>query len=529
MPNETHKLDRRSILLGTTAAAAAALSPSVGLAQQQQIQTQADIATGKTPNILIIWGDDVGIWNLSCYHRGMMGGSTPNIDRIAREGMMFMDMSAQASCTAGRAAFITGQYPVRTGLTTVGLPGADQGLQKEDPTIAELLKPHGYACGQFGKNHLGDLDKYLPTVHGFDEFFGILYHLNAGEYPELYDYPKNPAFGEKFGTRGVIHSYAQPDGTQKVIDTGPFGSERQKTLDEEIMVESKRFITDAVRANKPFFVWHNTTRTHIHTHLSAKYKDKSGYGLYADAMMELDDSVGELLKLVDELGVTDNTIVMFSTDNGANVYDWPDGGNTPFHGEKGLTWEGGFRVPCVLRWPGKVPAGSVSAEFITMEDWLPTLLGGVGEPDVKEQLLRGKTVNGVTYKVHLDGFDQTDAITGKGPSRRSEFVYFAETDLQAIRYKDWKFHFITQDKWFQGVKTKLNTPLIINLKLDPFERFIYSRGYGEWQEDRAFALGGAALLVRNFAASLRTFPPRQRGVNFDVNEMMQSLSPEKFD
>jgi arylsulfatase len=481
------------------------------------------VAQSKKPNILIIWGDDVGIWNISAYHRGMMGGSTPNIDRIAKRGMIFMDHYAQASCTAGRAAFITGQYPVRTGLTTVGLPGSPIGLQKEDPTIAYLLKPLGYSTGQFGKNHLGDRDEHLPTAHGFDEFFGILYHLNEGQYPEEYDYPQGDEFRKKFGGRGVIHSWAQPDGKQRIEDTGEFGIERQRTLDREIMKESKRFITDAVKAGKPFFVWHNSIRTHIHTHLSPEYQKKTGLGLYANAMADIDDQVGELLALLDELGVAENTIVMFSTDNGAAVNSWPDGGNTPFRGEKGTTWEGGFRVPMVVSWPGHIPEGQVTSEFMTMEDWLPTLLTAAGQADVKSKLLKGGEFGPNRYKVHLDGYDQTELITGKGPSKRKEFFYFAEVTLQAMRYADYKFHYITQDKWFNGTKTKLNTPLTIDLRLDPFERFTEARGFDEWQEDHAFLLGPSSAVVAKFIQSLNDYPPRIRGTNFDINEMMQTL------
>jgi len=316
-------------------------------------------AQDKKPNILIIWGDDIGMWNISAYHRGMMGGSTPNIDRLAEEGMIFMDHYAQASCTAGRAAFITGQYPIRTGLTTVGLPGAKEGIQDSDPTLASMLKDHGYVTGQFGKNHLGDRDEHLPTVHGFDEFYGILYHLNAGEYPEQYDFPKDEETQEKFGLkqRGIIHSRALPGGKQEIKDLGPWGREVQRNLDQDILKESKRFIKDAVEADKPFFVWHNTTRMHYRTNLNAEYEGKSGYGIYADGMMELDDDVGELLDLLDELGVADNTIVMFSTDNGAPCNSWPDGGNHPFHGEKGAGgWEGGFKVPMLVKWEDINPA-----------------------------------------------------------------------------------------------------------------------------------------------------------------------------
>jgi arylsulfatase A-like enzyme len=484
----------------------------------------------KLPNILIIWGDDVGMWNISTYHRGMMGGETPNIDRIADEGMTFMDHYAQASCTAGRAAFITGQYPIRVGLATVGLPGSPIGLQKEDPTIADLLKPLGYATGQFGKNHLGDLDEHLPTAHGFDEFFGILYHLNAGEYIEQYDYPDDPEIIEKFGftQRGVVHTWANKDGTQTIEDTGPFGRERQRTLDSEFLVESKRFIKDAVDDDKPFFVWHNTSRTHYRTNLSPEYEGKSGYGVYADGMMELDDTVGELLDLLDELEVADNTLVMFSTDNGAASNSWPDGGNHPFNREKGVGgYEGSFRVPMVVRWPGKIPAGTTTGEFMSMEDWLPTIMANLGQPDLKEKLLEGHTVGDMTYKVHLDGVDQTDLITGKGPSKRQEFYYFTETTLHGLRYGDWKFLFKDQDKWFNGVHSDLVTPIITNVKLDPFERFHEARGYDEWQENHSWLLGPASEQIAQFMQTLEDFPPRMKSIDFDVDEMMNSLNPAR--
>ena len=480
------------------------------------------------PNILIIWGDDVGIWNISAYHRGMMGGSTPNIDRIGKEGMIFMDHYAQASCTAGRAAFITGQYPIRVGLATVGIPGGEQGLSKLDPTLANLLKPLGYATGQFGKNHLGDRDEHLPTAHGFDEFFGILYHLNAGEYVEQYDFPKKPEIAKLFAQRGVIHSWVNPDGTQKVEDKGPFGRERQRTLDAEFLVESKRFINDAVKADKPFFVWHNTTRMHYRTNLSKKYEGKSGYGLYADGMMELDDHVGELLKQLDDLGVADNTIVMFSTDNGAACNSWPDGGNTPFGGEKGVGGsEGSFRVPMLVKWPGKIPPGTTTGEFMTMEDWLPTIMAGIGEPNLKEKLLTSYKAGDQTYnKIHLDGYDQADLISATGPSKRKEFYYFTETKLHGIRYGDFKFLFVKQDKWFNGVQQNMISPLVTNLKLDPFERFHKARGFDEWQENRAWTYVPAFGQIGVLLKSLKEFPPRMASLDLDIDAALKGLTPK---
>ncbi|WP_255463287.1 arylsulfatase [Microbulbifer sp. YPW1] len=481
------------------------------------------------PNILVIWGDDVGMWNISAYHRGMMGGSTPNIDRIADEGMIFMDHYAQASCTAGRAAFITGQYPMRTGLSTVGLPGAKQGLQKDTPTLAEMLKPLGYATGQFGKNHLGDRDEHLPTAHGFDEFYGIVYHLNAGEYAEQYDYPKDEAVQERLGLklRGIVHSKALPGGKQDIQDLGPFGTEVQRTLDEKVLQESMRFIRDAVKADKPFFVWHNTTRMHYRTNLSKEYQGKSGYGIYADGMMELDDDVGELLDLIEELGVADNTLVMFSTDNGAASNSWPDGGNQPFHGEKGVGgWEGGFRVPMLVKWKGHIPAGVSTGEFMTMEDWLPTIMSFVGQKDLKEDLLSGAKIGGTRYKVHLDGYDQTDLLLNQGKTKRKEFYYFTETTFHGMRYGDWKLLFIDQEEWFRATQLPMTSPYIINLKLDPFERFIDARGYDEWAENRSWILGPAGNQIAEFVKSFEEFPPNQESMSLSVEQVSKFINSQ---
>ncbi|WOX05138.1 arylsulfatase [Microbulbifer pacificus] len=479
------------------------------------------------PNILIIWGDDIGMWNVSAYHRGMMGGSTPNIDRIAKDGMIFMDHYAQASCTAGRAAFITGQYPMRTGLSTVGLPGAEQGIKEVTPTLAEMLKAQGYVTGQFGKNHLGDRDEHLPTNHGFDEFFGILYHLNAGEYPEQYDYPQDPAIQKKFGLkmRGVIHSKALADGKQQIEDMGAWGKERQRNLDWEVLEQSKRFITESVKSGKPFFVWHNTTRMHYRTNLNKKYAGKTGYGIYADGMAELDDIVGELLNLLDQLGVADNTLVMFSTDNGAASNSWPDGGNQPFHGEKGVGgWEGGFRVPMMVKWKGHIPAGSSTGEFMTMEDWIPTIMSLVGVTDIKENLLAGTKIGSRNFKVHLDGYDQSDLVLNQGKTKRKEFYYFTETTFHGMRYGDWKFLFIDQEEWFRAAQIPLTTPYIINLKLDPFERFIDARGYDEWAENRSWTLGPAAGQIQQFIQTFKEFPPVQKSMSVQVDEVSKLIN-----
>jgi arylsulfatase A-like enzyme len=458
------------------------------------------------PNILVIWGDDVGQQNISAYHRGMMGGRTPNIDRIANEGAIFTDSYAQQSCTAGRASFILGQHPFRTGLLTIGMPGAKQGIQDKDPTIAELLKNHGYVSGQFGKNHLGDRDEHLPTAHGFDEFFGNLYHLNAEEEPESEFYPENPEFHKKFGPRGVLHTYA--DG--RIEDTGPLTRKRMETVDDEFLAASIDFIERANEAGKPFFVWHNATRMHVWTHLSDEYEGKSGYGLYADGMMQLDDGVGRLLDKLDELGIADNTIVIFSTDNGAEKFTWPDGGTTPFRGEKGTTWEGGFRVPMMVRWPGTVQPGTVINDIFSQEDWMPTLLAAVGEPAIKEKLLSGYEANGKTFKAHLDGYNQTDLLSGKGPGKRNEIFYFdAGGHLNAVRYKDWKIHFtIMEGAINEAYRKTPSWPLIVNLRMDPYEvgpdAALYIRNF---YADQMWMFVPAQAFVAKFLESFKEFPP----------------------
>jgi arylsulfatase A-like enzyme len=441
-------------------------------------------AADKKPNILVVMADDIGIWNISAYHRGMMGGLTPNIDRIAREGAMFTDYYGQQSCTAGRAAFITGQHPFRTGLLKVGMPGAKQGLQAKDPTIAELLKPYGYTAAQTGKNHLGDRNEYLPTVHGFDEFFGNLYHLNAEEEPEDPDYPKSAGFAKTFGPRGLLDCKATTVddvtddprfgkvGKQVCRDTGPITRKRMETVEEDLLARSLDFMDRSTKAGKPFFLWHNTTRMHVWTHLSPKWENKSGYGLYADGMMELDHVVGELLGKLDELGIADNTIVLFTSDNGAEIMSWPDGGNTPFKGEKGTTWEGGMRVPGLARWPGVIKPGTIVNDVMSNEDWLPTFLAAAGDPDVKEKLVKGTKAGDKTFKVHLDGYNFMPFFKGeqaKGP-RREIFYFDDNASLNAIRVDDWKIHFkIMEGNIAQAQLKSLNMPEVINLRQDPFE------------------------------------------------------------
>jgi arylsulfatase A-like enzyme len=444
-------------------------------------------AQEKKPNILVIWGDDIGGFNIGAYNQGMMGYKTPNIDSIAKEGSMFTDWYGQQSCTAGRAAFITGQSPIRTGLTKVGLPGAPEGMKAEDPTIATLLKPLGYATGQFGKNHLGDLDEMLPTAHGFDEFFGNLYHLNAEEEPENPDYPKNPEFKKKFGPRGVIHSWAMPDGSQKIVDTGPLTKKRMETVDEEVTKAALAFMDKAHKDGKPFLVWWNSTRMHIFTHLKPASQGKTGLGIYADGMVEHDGMVGELLNKLKELGIENNTIVMYSTDNGAETFSWPDGGTTMFRGEKNTNWEGGYRVPTLIRWPGTIKPGTVINEIGAQEDMMPTLLAAAGEPNIKEELLKGKTIGSRTYKVHLDGYDLGPALKGEAEWPRKEFIYWTDDgNVAALRYGNWKITFLEQKaeglKVWQEPFNQLRAPLLTNLRMDPFERARQedAMGYQRW-------------------------------------------------
>jgi len=483
---------------------------------------------GAKPNILVIWGDDIGWFNISAYNMGMMGYKTPNIDRIAHDGAMFTDWYGQQSSTAGRAAFLTGQSPFRTGLLKVGLPGAKEGLSEKDPTIAELLKNHGYMTGQFGKNHLGDLDEMLPTNHGFDEFIGNLYHLNAEEEPESPDYPKNPEFKKKFGPRGVMKSTA--DG--KIEDTGPLTRKRMETVDEEFHDAAMSFIERAVGDDKPFFVWYNSSRMHVWTRLRPESVGRTGIGLYPDGMVEHDDMVGRVLAKLEELGIADNTIVIWTTDNGAEAMSWPDGGTTPFRGEKNTNWEGGYRVPLVVRWPGTVKPGTVYNDIMSHEDFLPTLMAAAGQPDIKASLLKGSKVGGKTYKVHLDGYDWGPYLRGQATETpRKEFLYWTDGgSLAALRYDQWKVHFLEQrahgfDVWGEPF-VELRLPKLYTLRGDPFERASHdSVLYDHWRFERAFALVPAQAFVANWLASFKEFPPRMKPASFSLDQVMEKLAP----
>src|SRR5262245_30348257 len=481
----------------------------------------------RKPNILVIWGDDIGWYNASIYNRGDMGYSTPHIDRIAKEGAMFTSWYGQQSCTAGRAAFITGQSPIRTGLTKVGLPGADLGLRPQDPTIAEILKPLGYATGQFGKNHLGDKDEFLPTKHGFDEFFGNLYHLNAEEEPENVDYPKSPEFRKKFGPRGVLHTYA--DG--KIEDTGPLTRKRMETVDGEFLAAALDFIDRQQKAGKPFFVWFNSTRMHVFTHLKAESQGKTGLGTYPDGMVEHDGHVGQLLKKLDDLGIANNTIVVYGTDNGAEMMSWPDGGSTPFRGEKATNWEGGYRTPCLIRWPGVIQPGIVYNDIFAHEDFLPTFAAAAGNPDVVERCKKGYKVGAKTFKVHLDGYNLMPFFKGEmKESPRHEFLYWSDDgDLFAVRINQWKISFIEQyhtglDVWRKGFE-RLRIPNLYNLRADPFERGPESAAY-DWAyyAPRGFVIVPAQAVVTKWLESFKEFPIRQKPASFNLDEVMRKLS-----
>ncbi len=484
----------------------------------------------KKPNILILWGDDIGWWNISYNSRGQMGYRTPNIDRIANEGVAFTDYYGQQSCTAGRAAFITGQNPIRTGLTKVGMPGADVGLSAEDPTIAELLKPLGYATGQFGKNHLGDKDEFLPTMHGFDEFFGNLYHLNAEEEPEAEDYPKMPEFKQRFGPRGVLHCLADGKGGQTIEDTGPLTKKRMETIDDEVTERALNFIDKSHKEGKPFFVWYNSTAMHLYTHRAEKHKGKSGQGVYNDVMVAHDEHIGEMLNKLDELGIADDTIVMYSTDNGVHYNSWPDAGITPFRAEKNTNWEGGWRVPAFVRWPGKFKAGTVLNGIVSHQDWATTFLAAAGEPDIKEKLTKGHTAGAKTFKVQLDGFNMLPYLTGEvAESPREFFVYISDDgDILALRMRDWKVVLMEQRAktalcWFEPF-VKLRGPKLFNLRRDPFERADEnSNTYWDWVIGHVYIIYAMQAVVAQMIPSFLAFPPRQKAASFNLDAVLRTL------
>ncbi len=519
-----------------------ALRTLIPLAAVVCAASAAPALAGK-PNILLIMSDDVGVANVSAYSMGVVGYRTPNIDRIARGGMLFTDYYGEQSCTAGRSAFITGIHPVRTGLTKVGLPGSPIGISPKDPTLAELLKPHGYVSGQFGKNHLGDRNEFLPTVHGFDEFYGNLYHLNAEEEPENEDYPKDPAFRERFGPRGVLDTKATDKddpavdprfgrvGRQTIKDTGPLNRKRMETVDEEFLDRTKQFIRKHTAAGKPWMTWVNTSRMHFYTHLKEASRGVTGLGLYADGMVEHDKQVGELLDLLDELEITDDTIVIYTCDNGPHFNEWPDGGNTPFRSEKNTNWEGAYRVAGLVRWPGRIEAGSVSNEIMSHLDWVPTLLSAVGEPDIKEKLLKGHQIDGTTYKAHLDGYDFLPYLTGKadaGP--RKEFFYFSDDgQLVALRREQWKMVFAEQRARQLQVWTEpfvsLRAPKLFNLRSDPYERAdTDSNNYNRWYLERAWVAVPTQAMVAGFLKTFAEFPMRQKPAKFNVEDVMKLMS-----
>src|SRR5262245_5292399 len=562
----TAGLNRRDMLIaGTTLASASALG---AVASTQMAQAQAPpTASGRRPNILFIMGDDVGRFNISAYQQGMMSGRTPNLDKLASQGMRFTDYYAEASCTAGRANFITGEIPLRTGLTTVSQAGADVGIPAQACTLATALKAQGYTTGQFGKNHLGDLNKFLPTVHGFDEFFGYLYHLDAMSDPYWYSFPNDQAYRDKYGPRNLVHCYASDTddttdmprwgkiGKQKITDEGPLPpfpdmtnipnmhpidvkhKYDMTTFDEVLVKSSCDFMDKAKKDGKPFFVWHNTTRMHVWTFLAPKYNaemnSKSNYGLEESGMKQLDDSVGALLKHLDDIGEADNTIVIFSTDNGAETFTWPDGGNTPFKGQKGTSYEGGFRVPCIARWPCHIKAGSVENGLFSGLDWFPTLTAAAGNPNITDQLLKGAKLGDQTYKNHLDGYDQTDLLTGKGPTKRHELFYFGGPALGAVRIDDFKFQFYQQPWGWPGEKTTTDMPVMVNIRQDPFERTPSIRG--ESPNESAFGYGNdfyarefwRFVMVQQYVAKLAMtaidYPPMQDPASFNLDEVKKKV------
>jgi arylsulfatase len=544
---ENGTLNRRNILLGGTTLAAASTLGAGAPIRVAQAQAQAQpTPSGRRPNILVIFGDDIGLANISAYSHGLMGYQTPNIDRIAREGIMFLDYYAEQSCTAGRSTFITGQATLRTGLSKVGVPGVKVGLQARDATIAELLKPLGYATGQFGKNHLGDRNEFLPTVHGFDEFFGNLYHLNAEEEPETFNYPRDPAFRAEFGPRGVLKSKASDRddptedprfgrvGKQTIEDTGPLTKKRMETIDDETSAAAMDFIERQNRANTPFFCWFNATRMHLRTHVRADRRDQPGLTArteYADGMIEHDGHVGLLLKKLDDLGIANDTILIYSTDNGPHMNSWPDGAMTWFRSEKNTNWEGAFRVPCMIRWPGRIRPGQVSHEIVSGLDWCPTLLAAAGDPDVKQKLLTGYQAAGKTFKAHLDGYNQLPYLTGQQDmSARPYFIYFNDdADLVAFRFANWKCVFEEQrapgtlQVWAEPF-VKLRLTKFYDLHADPFERAdITSNTYWDWFIDRAYLQYGVVAEIAKYLKTYEEFPPSQRPASFSVDGLMENM------
>jgi arylsulfatase len=512
------------------------------------MQTNAGQAgAAQKPNIVVIMGDDIGIWNIGAYSRGMMAGRTPNLDKLAKEGMLFTDYYAEASCTAGRAAFITGELPIRTGMTTVGQAGASLGLPAEAVTLATVLKSMGYATGQFGKNHLGDKNEFLPTVHGFDEFFGYLYHLDAMEDPAHPAYPQ--ALLNQVGPRNMVHSWATNTddptemprwgkvGKQKIEDAGTLYPKRMETVDDEILAFSLQFIDKAKADNKPFFVWLNPTRMHVVTHLSPKYEalrnDKNGWTVHEAGMAQLDDIVGSVMQKIKDLGVDDNTIVMFTTDNGTESFTWPDGGETPFYGAKGTGYEGGFRCPAIIRWPGHVPADTVENGLISGLDWFPTFVAAAGNPNIKDELLSGKKIGDRTYRNHLDSYNQLDLITGKGTSARHELYYFAESNLAAVRIDDFKYRFIDQPGGWIGEKTHPDVPVLVNLRLDPFEKMAWPGGdgnlgsyeyMGDWFLYEFWRFVFVQQEVAKLAMTAIEYPPMQKGASFNLDAVKAKIA-----
>jgi arylsulfatase len=533
---------RRDLLLSGSALALTAMSGGE-LVSSAQAQAQSPQASNQRPNILFIMGDDIGWFNLGAYHQGIMASRTPNLDRLASEGMRFTDYYAEASCTAGRANFITGQLPIRTGLTTVGQAGSSTGMPAQAPTIATALKSMGYATGQFGKNHLGDLNEFLPTVHGFDEYFGYLYHLDAMEDPSHRNYPA--ALKETVGPRNMVHSWAtttddptvQPRwgkvGKQRIEDAGPLYPKRMETVDDEILEHTVNFIDKARRDNKPFFVWLNPTRMHVVTHLSEKYENmrnsENGWSVSEAGLAQLDDIVGTMMKKLRDDGLENNTIVVFTTDNGAETFTWPDGGQSPFAGAKGMSLEGGFRVPCIIRWPGRVPAGKVENSIISGLDWFPTFVAAAGNPNIVTELKNSRQLGERTYKVHLDGYNQMDLITGKGPSTRHEIFYFTEGTLSAVRIDDFKYRFTDQPGGWLGATVKVDWPILTNLRLDPFERTGLPNGdkgslaYYNWFAYEFWRFQFVQQEVGKLAQTAIEFPPMQKGASFNLETVKEQI------